>query len=136
MWFHQQRRGNIGYSTPCRSKCSTIQPSCSRHETVRISLVSYFLSGLTNHRSGQSIFSRPRPIDINAARRAGYTNLDIDIESDDEDDTELARPLVRNPVVFDADQPTRQQREPLSEMPLAAHSLETRDAEDMWAELG
>ncbi|KAJ4484956.1 hypothetical protein C8J55DRAFT_559117 [Lentinula edodes] len=86
--------------------------------------------------SGQSIFSRPRPIDINAARRAGYTNLDIDIESDDEDDTELARPLVRNPVVFDADQPTPQQREPLSEMPLAAHSLETRDAEDMWAELG
>ncbi|GAW07078.1 wsc domain-containing protein [Lentinula edodes] len=85
--------------------------------------------------SGQSIFSRPRPIDINAARRAGYTNLDIDIESDDEDDTELARPLVRNPIVFDADQPTRQQREPLSEMPLAAHSLETRDAEDIHVQL-
>ncbi|KAJ4485886.1 hypothetical protein J3R30DRAFT_3326505 [Lentinula aciculospora] len=83
--------------------------------------------------SGQSIFSRPKPIDINAARRAGYTNLDIDIESDDEDDTELARPLVRNPVVFDADQPRQQ---PLSDMPLAAQGVENRDAEDMWAELG
>ncbi|KAJ3998593.1 hypothetical protein F5050DRAFT_1204005 [Lentinula boryana] len=83
--------------------------------------------------SGQSIFSRPKPIDINAARRAGYTNLDIDIESDEEEDTELARPLVRNPVIFDADQPPRQ---PLSEMPLATQGLENRDAEDMWAELG
>jgi len=83
--------------------------------------------------SGQSIFSRPKPIDINAARRAGYTHLDIDIETDEEDDTELGRPLVRNPVVFDADQ---QQRQPLSEMPLAAQALENRDAEDVWAELG
>ncbi|KAF9269975.1 hypothetical protein L218DRAFT_804968, partial [Marasmius fiardii PR-910] len=35
--------------------------------------------------SGQSIFSRPKPIDINAARRAGYS-LDIDIESEEEED--------------------------------------------------
>jgi len=80
--------------------------------------------------SGQSIFSRPKPIDINAARRSGYTHLDIDIESDEEE-AELGRPLVRNPVVFDADQPR-----PLSEMPLAAQALENRDAEDVWAELG
>ncbi|THV07627.1 hypothetical protein K435DRAFT_636626, partial [Dendrothele bispora CBS 962.96] len=33
--------------------------------------------------SGQSIFSRPRPIDINAARRAGYS-LDIDIDSEED----------------------------------------------------
>ncbi|KAL0578470.1 hypothetical protein V5O48_003519 [Marasmius crinis-equi] len=52
--------------------------------------------------SGQSIFSRPKPIDINAARRAGYS-LDIDIESDEEEDAELGRPLVRHPVVFEAD---------------------------------
>ncbi|KAE9400573.1 hypothetical protein BT96DRAFT_965286 [Gymnopus androsaceus JB14] len=81
--------------------------------------------------SGQSIFSRPKPININAARQAGYTNLDIDIESDEEEDPELGRPLVRNPVVFDADQP-----QPLSEMPLATRALENRDDEDVWAELG
>ncbi|KAJ8456760.1 hypothetical protein ONZ45_g18589 [Pleurotus djamor] len=52
--------------------------------------------------SGQSIFSRPKPIDINAARRAGYS-LDLDIDSDHEDeDGEASRPLVRNPVLFDA----------------------------------
>ncbi|KIK70752.1 hypothetical protein GYMLUDRAFT_32800 [Collybiopsis luxurians FD-317 M1] len=87
--------------------------------------------------SGQSIFSRPKPIDINAARRAGYTHLDIDIESDEEEDAELGRPLVRNPIVFDADQPNhqqQQQRQPLSDMPLAQQS--TRDVEDVWAELG
>ncbi|KAH6916951.1 hypothetical protein BKA70DRAFT_1177637 [Coprinopsis sp. MPI-PUGE-AT-0042] len=49
--------------------------------------------------SGQSIFSRPKPIDINAARRAGF-GMELDVESDDDD--ELSRPLVRNPVLFDA----------------------------------
>jgi len=44
-------------------------------------------------RSGQSIFSRPRPIDINAARRAGF-GLDMDMDSDEEGgDAELGRPL-------------------------------------------
>ncbi|ESK98142.1 wsc domain-containing protein [Moniliophthora roreri MCA 2997] len=52
--------------------------------------------------SGQSIFSRPKPIDINAARRAGYS-LDIDIESDEEDDAELGRPLIRHSTVFDVE---------------------------------
>ncbi|KAF9040478.1 hypothetical protein BDZ89DRAFT_1156690 [Hymenopellis radicata] len=51
--------------------------------------------------SGQSIFSRPKPIDINAARRAGYS-LDIGMESDDDDDPELGRPLIRNPIIFDS----------------------------------
>ncbi|KAF8640602.1 hypothetical protein AX17_000263 [Amanita inopinata Kibby_2008] len=44
--------------------------------------------------SGQSIFSQPKPIDINAARRAGLS-LDVDLESDDED-RELGQPLVGN----------------------------------------
>lgn len=38
------------------------------------------------HRSGQSIFTRPRPIDLSAARRAGYSNLDLDLDGDYEDD--------------------------------------------------
>ncbi|KAF5388549.1 hypothetical protein D9757_004617 [Collybiopsis confluens] len=82
--------------------------------------------------SGQSIFARPKPIDLSSARRAGYADLDIDIESDDEDEEELGQPLIRNPVVFDAEQ----RRQPLSDMPLAQQSVNNRDVEDVWAELG
>ncbi|KAJ7704224.1 hypothetical protein B0H14DRAFT_2676807 [Mycena olivaceomarginata] len=78
--------------------------------------------------SGQSIFSRPKPIDINAARRAGY--LDLEIESEEEDE-ELGRPLIRDPVLFDAETPRT-----LSAMPLAERAIVDRDAEDAWAELG
>jgi len=82
--------------------------------------------------SGQSIFSRPKPIDLSAARRAGYT-LDIDIEGDgDEDDGELGRPLIRDPVVFDAEHPTTT----TTPMPRAVQAAQERDAEDVWAELG
>ncbi|KAK7059204.1 hypothetical protein VNI00_001831 [Paramarasmius palmivorus] len=79
--------------------------------------------------SGQSIFSRPRPIDINAARRAGY-GLDIDIESDEEDDAELGRPLIRQPVVFDAEEDeSRRERshQPFTDMPLG------REERNVWA---
>ncbi|KAK7465345.1 hypothetical protein VKT23_005324 [Stygiomarasmius scandens] len=78
--------------------------------------------------SGQSIFSRPKPIDINAARRAGFS-LDIDIDSEEEEDAELGRPLV-NGVVFDAE-------EQMTPMPhLEAETRRTRDVEDQWAALG
>ena len=90
----------------------------------------------TPFRSGQSIFSRPKPIDINTAHRAGF-GLDLDMDSDDD---ELNRPLVRNPVLFDAGQDPRpeddQRREPLTEMPRAAQAVRDRDVEDVWAELG
>lgn len=43
-------------------------------------------------RSGQSIFTRPRPIDLTAARRAGYSSLDLDLDEEEED----------GGVVFDA----------------------------------
>lgn len=90
----------------------------------------------TPFRSGQSIFSRPKPIDINTAHRAGF-GLDLDMDSDDD---ELSRPLVRNPVLFDAGQDPRpeddQRREPLTEMPRAAQAVRDRDVEDVWAELG
>lgn len=48
------------------------------------------------HRSGQSIFTRPRPIDLSAARRAGYSSLDLDFDGDDDDDDsgEEARGVV------------------------------------------
>ncbi|EIW87056.1 hypothetical protein CONPUDRAFT_116090 [Coniophora puteana RWD-64-598 SS2] len=51
--------------------------------------------------SGQSIFSRPKPIDISAVRRAGYSSLDLDLEDEEEEDVESGRPLVDNPVLFD-----------------------------------
>jgi hypothetical protein len=90
------------------------------------------------YRSGQSIFSRPKPIDINAARRVGF--MDIDIDSDEENDDELSRPLVHNPVLFDAGLDQRpglgQRQETFTDMPHAAQGLRDRDSEDVWAELG
>ncbi|KAH8099267.1 hypothetical protein BXZ70DRAFT_288555 [Cristinia sonorae] len=84
--------------------------------------------------SGQSIFSRPKPIDLSVSRRR-YT-LDIDMEG--EEDDELGRPLVRNPVVFDASAEHQRSapRAPMSDMPRAAQAVQDRDAEDVWAELG
>jgi len=87
-------------------------------------------------RSGQSIFSRPKPIDINAARRAGF-GMEFDIDGDED---ELSRPLVRNPVVFDLEavgrsveeQNTRDHRN----MPRAIQAARNRDTEDIWAEIG
>ncbi|KAG2062319.1 hypothetical protein BDR06DRAFT_946461 [Suillus hirtellus] len=85
--------------------------------------------------SGQSIFSRPKPIDISAIRRAGYSSLDYDLEDDNQDDDpELGRPLVQDAVLFDAqddEQPAR-----MSDMPRAAQAVHERDGEDVWAELG
>ncbi|KAG1762955.1 hypothetical protein EDD22DRAFT_889194 [Suillus occidentalis] len=85
--------------------------------------------------SGQSIFSRPKPIDISAIRRAGYTSLDYDLEDENQDDDpELGRPLVQDAVLFDAqddEQPAR-----MSDMPRAAQAVHDRDEEDVWAELG
>ncbi|KIL71705.1 hypothetical protein M378DRAFT_183068 [Amanita muscaria Koide BX008] len=53
--------------------------------------------------SGQSIFSQPKPIDINVARRAGL-GLEGEMESDEED-VEEGRPLVGDSrVVFDAEE--------------------------------
>ncbi len=90
-------------------------------------------------RSGQSIFSRPKPIDINAARRAGYS-LDLDIDSDHEEEDELVRPLVgRNPVLFDASaeqRPSDAQRGAFTPMPKAVNAAHDRDDEDVWASMG
>ncbi|KAF8844104.1 hypothetical protein BDN67DRAFT_963191 [Paxillus ammoniavirescens] len=85
--------------------------------------------------SGQSIFSRPKPIDISAVRRAGYTSLDLDLEDEDEDeDAELGRPLVQGPVLFDAQDDERPSR--MTDMPRAVQAIYERDEEDVWAELG
>jgi hypothetical protein len=89
------------------------------------------------HRSGQSIFSRPKPIDINAARRAGF-GMELDIESDEED--ELNRPLVGNPIVFDVEANGRSEGDQASrnyqDMPRAVHAARNRDTQDIWADVG
>jgi len=84
--------------------------------------------------SGQSIFSQPKPIDLSAARRSGYT-LDIDME-DDEREGELGRPLIHDSVLFDAEADRRAARAPLSSMPRAEQAAQDRDDDDVWAELG
>lgn len=60
------------------------------------------------------------------------------MESDEDEDPELGRPLVRNPVLFDAGTGQRPQPErgPMSAMPRAAEAARNRDEEDVWAELG
>lgn len=57
---------------------------------------SIVILGLSYYRSGQSIFTQPKPIDLSAARRAGYNSLDLDLEYDDDAER------TRNPVLFDA----------------------------------
>ncbi|KAI6136300.1 hypothetical protein F5141DRAFT_1185318 [Pisolithus sp. B1] len=85
--------------------------------------------------SGQSIFSRPKPIDITAVRRAGYTELDLGLEDEDED-PELGRPLVRDSTLFDAEGEEGEERSRMSAMPRAAQAIDERDAVDVWAEIG
>ncbi|KAI5997988.1 hypothetical protein EDD15DRAFT_2194234 [Pisolithus albus] len=85
--------------------------------------------------SGQSIFSRPKPIDITAVRRAGYTELDLGLE-DEDGDAELGRPLVRDSTLFDAQEEEEEERPRMTTMPRAAQAIDERDAEDVWAEIG
>jgi hypothetical protein len=86
--------------------------------------------------SGQSIFARPRPIDLSAVRRAGV-GLDPDLDLSDGESDGLQSPLHRNAVLFDVEGDQRPaQRGPVSDMPRAVQGARERDEEDMWAELG
>ena len=86
-------------------------------------------------RSGQSIFFRPKPIDISAVRRAGV-GLDMDDE-EYEDDPESGQPLIgdRSRVLFDAGSEQRPQFN-ATPMPRAVQATQERELEDVWAELG
>ena len=87
------------------------------------------------YRSGQSIFARPKPIDLSAARRAGV-GLDMELDLSDDESDGLESPLRRNGV-FDAQNGQHStQRGPVSDMPRAVQGARERDGEDMWAELG
>ena len=94
---------------------------------------------LTTHRSGQSIFTQPKPIDLSAARRAGYS-LDMDLDDSDGDSDELRASLARNAVVFDAgDEQRGSHRGGMTDMPRAVQAVQAvqeRDEEDVWAEIG
>ncbi len=69
--------------------------------------------------------------DINTARRAGF-GLDGDSESDEEDPEQ--QPLVREPVVFDAEALAGDEER--GDMPRAAQVVHERDQTDIWAEIG
>ena len=60
--------------------------------------------------------------------------LDIDMEAEEPSD-ELERSLMRDPVVFDANEEQRA-RTTMSPMPRAVQALQERDDQDVWAELG
>lgn len=64
--------------------------------------------------------------------------MDLEFESEDELDGELSRPLVRNSVLFEAEQERAQNegQEAFTPMPRAAQAVRDRDTEDVWAELG
>lgn len=55
------------------------------------------------------------------------------MEGEEESD-ELGRPLIHNPVVFDASEEVRPSR--MTPMPRAVQAAQERDTEDVWAELG
>lgn len=69
--------------------------------------------------------------------------MELDVESDDDDD-ELSRPLVRNPVLFDAGNTPLESSAPggggggrkFTDMPRAVQAVHDRDTEDVWAEFG
>jgi len=85
--------------------------------------------------SGQSIFSRPRAIDLSAARRAGYSlDFDLDLPDDAED---LLGPRARNPVLFDTREENEADEQPL-QLPVQQKPplrVDDRDQEDVWAGL-
>ena len=83
------------------------------------------------NRSGQSIFSRPKPIDL--SRRSAHA-LDIDME--DDEGGELGQPLIHDDLVFDAGEEQTAPAGALSDMPRAVQAVQERDAEDVWAEIG
>jgi len=86
--------------------------------------------------SGQSIFARPKPIDLSAARRAGVS-LDMDLDLTDDEGDGLHTAFHRDAVLFDTQGSQRPpQSDPLSDMPRAAQAARERDEEDLWAELG
>ena len=64
-------------------------------------------------------------------------NLDIDMDGDEDSSDELGRPLIRDNVLFDAnEQPPQQRPANMTPMPRAAQAVQDRDERDMWAELG
>ncbi|THH09602.1 hypothetical protein EW145_g1901 [Phellinidium pouzarii] len=86
--------------------------------------------------SGQSIFSRPRPIDLSAARRAGFS-IDLDLPEDAEE--ELLGRRGRDSVIFDArgqDEEQGLNQSPAKPTKPTPPPADDRDQEDMWASLG
>jgi hypothetical protein len=87
------------------------------------------IPGSDARRSGHSIFSRPKPIDLRTR------NLDIDLEDDDVavENAEMGQSLL---FEANAERERSARRRSMTDMPRAAQAVADRDAEDVWAELG
>ncbi|KAG9001160.1 hypothetical protein FRB93_012242 [Tulasnella sp. JGI-2019a] len=87
--------------------------------------------------SGQSIFTRPKPIDLTLPHRygpGGGYNLDIDLEDDEESTVRTLHGRNQNNVMFDAESPIQQQQQ---RRPVAAvRPVDIGDDTDTWASLG
>ena len=129
MWQGKQRRRSSGHVAVSCTQCAAIWAVGFSDAAVSVHALVTDLEADGRMRSGQSIFSQPKPIDINTARRAGF-GLDGDLDSDEEDAEQ--QPLVRESVVFDAE--TLAGDEEQGNMPRTAPAL--RDQTDIWAEIG
>jgi hypothetical protein len=89
-----------------------------------------------SYRSGQSIFARPKPIDLSAARRAGVS-LDMDVELSDDESDGIHSPLHRNQALSDAQESEGPSEcVPGSDIRVAQAKRERGDENNIWAEFG
>ncbi len=94
------------------------------------------IDSLCCYRSGQSIFTRPKPIDLTLPHRSGPGggySLDIDLEEDEDEVRHLG---ARNQLVFDAERDRRLQLQQQQRRALAVRPVDTGDQTDTWASLG
>ncbi|KLO20684.1 hypothetical protein SCHPADRAFT_863487 [Schizopora paradoxa] len=84
--------------------------------------------------SGQSIFTRPRNIDLS---KVGQTGLSLDLDLPDDYEEERAHLRPQNSVVFDSqDEVPSVEPTPTRPKPKPLNFNTERDDEDMWASLG
>jgi len=145
LWCHFQGGRTTGHAPSRSKKRFAVRQTRGCDATVsrlRLPLRLVETLHIRLFRSGQSIFTRPKPIDLTLPHRTGPGggyNLDIDLE-DDEDDEDV-RPLggVRHPtVVFDSEREGLRQKQLQQQRKAAAalRPVDTGDDEDTWASLG
>ena len=137
-WLRRHKQGGriAGHSFARGAERVTVWQACNCHEEVRMthSRPAGFIQCcaiLTLYlRSGRSIFSRPRAIDLSTARTS---RLDIDL---DDEESQIGGGIGNN-VEFDAgtEFETPRPRQGVARGPVRVHQSEEEEA-DVWARLG